>query len=92
MENLANQVKAGEVKIVDVRTPMEFMGGHVAGSINIPLNEVPERVEEFKSMKKVILCCASGGRSMQATGFLRQHGINCDNGGSWLSVNNAMQN
>jgi hypothetical protein len=29
---------------------------------------------------------------MQATGFLRQHGINCDNGGSWLSVNNAMQN
>ena len=82
MENLANQVKAGEVKIVDVRTPMEFMGGHVAGSINIPLNEVPERVEEFKSMKKVILCCASGGRSKQATGFLRQHGINCDNGGS----------
>ena len=52
MENLANQVKAGEVKIVDVRTPMEFMGGHVAGSINIPLNEVPERVEEFKSMKR----------------------------------------
>ncbi|MBP7511295.1 MAG: rhodanese-like domain-containing protein [Bacteroidia bacterium] len=90
MENLANQVKAGEVKIVDVRTPMEFMGGHVAGSINIPLNEVPERVEEFKSMKKVILCCASGGRSMQATGFLRQHGINCDNGGSWLQVNNEM--
>jgi rhodanese-related sulfurtransferase len=92
MESLANQVKSGEVKIVDVRTPGEFMGGHVAGSINIPLNEVPERVEEFKSMKQVILCCASGGRSMQATGFLRQHGVNCENGGSWLQVNNEMRN
>ena len=76
-----------EVTIVDVRTPGEFMGGHVAGSINIPLNELPDRVEEFKSMKKVILCCASGMRSMQATGFLSQHGINCENGGSWFAVN-----
>jgi len=89
MENLGKQMQAGEITIVDVRTPGEFMGGHVAGSINIPLNEVPQRVEEFKAMKKVILCCASGGRSMQATGYLRQIGINCENGGSWIDVNRA---
>ncbi|MCF8253603.1 MAG: rhodanese-like domain-containing protein [Bacteroidia bacterium] len=89
MENLGKQMQAGEITIVDVRTPGEFMGGHVAGSINIPLNEVPHRVEEFKAMKKVILCCASGGRSMQATGYLRQIGINCENGGSWIDVNRA---
>ncbi|MBK8499254.1 MAG: rhodanese-like domain-containing protein [Flavobacteriales bacterium] len=36
--------------IVDVRTPEEFAGGHVPGSINIPLNEVPERVEELRAL------------------------------------------
>jgi len=77
-----------KVTIVDVRTPGEFMGGHVAGSINIPLNEIPQRVNELKSMKQpIVLCCASGGRSGQATAFLQQHGINCENGGSWLDVN-----
>jgi phage shock protein E len=77
-----------KVTIVDVRTPGEFMGGHVAGSINIPLNEIPQRVSELKSMKQpIVLCCASGGRSGQATAFLQQHGINCENGGSWLDVN-----
>jgi phage shock protein E len=74
--------------IVDVRTPAEFMGGHVAGSLNIPLNEIPARLPEFQAMKApLILCCASGNRSGQATAFLRQQGIACENGGSWLDVN-----
>lgn len=82
----------GQVTIVDVRTPGEFMGGHVAGSVNIPLNEIPQRVQEIKSMKQpIVLCCASGGRSGQATAFLQQHGINCENGGSWLDVNYEFQ-
>ena len=37
--------------IVDVRTPAEFMGGHVAGSINIPLQEIVERLDELKKLK-----------------------------------------
>ncbi len=81
-----------EVSIVDVRTPGEFMGGHVAGSINIPLQELPYRLEEFKKMKKVVLCCASGARSLQATGYLRNQGIDCVNGGSWLDVNRIQNN
>lgn len=74
--------------IVDVRTPAEFMGGHVAGSINIPLQEIPERLTEFKNLAQpIILCCASGNRSGQATAYLKANGIECTNGGSWLSVN-----
>ncbi|MBP6458934.1 MAG: rhodanese-like domain-containing protein [Crocinitomicaceae bacterium] len=74
--------------IVDVRTPAEFMGGNVSGSINIPLQEVTARLEEIKSLPQpIILCCASGGRSGQATMFLKQHGVDCENGGSWLDVN-----
>lgn len=74
--------------IIDVRTYGEFMGGNVVDSINIPLNEIPERIEELKAMKApLILCCASGARSGQAQHFLSQFGIECYNGGSWLSVN-----
>ncbi len=77
-------------KIVDVRTPDEFMGGHVAGSINIPLNEVPQRVAEFEAIEApIVLCCLSGGRSGQATGFLQAQGVECYNGGSWMDVNHA---
>ncbi|HNM27966.1 MAG TPA: rhodanese-like domain-containing protein, partial [Saprospiraceae bacterium] len=55
--------------VVDVRTPGEFAGGHVPGSVNIPLNLVPERLEDFRKMKQpIVLCCASGGRSGQARG------------------------
>lgn len=78
--------------IIDVRTPGEFMGGNVAGSINIPLQEIPERMEEIRKMEgPILLCCASGNRSGQATAFLRANGIDCENGGSWLDVNFEMQ-
>ncbi len=74
--------------IVDVRTPGEFMGGHVAGSINIPLQEIQQRIDEIKALPQpIILCCASGNRSGQATSFLKSLGIDCSNGGSWLDVN-----
>ena len=74
--------------IVDVRTPGEFMGGHVAGSINIPLQEIQQRLDEVKSLKQpIVLCCASGNRSGQATMFLKSVGLDCENGGSWMNVN-----
>jgi len=67
---------------------MEFAGGHVAGSVNIPLNEIPERMNEIRSMEQpIVLCCASGMRSGQATGFLNANGVECTNGGSWVDVN-----
>lgn len=81
-------VNLNEATIVDVREPYEFQAGKVEGSINIPLGEVPGRVEEFKNMKKpLVLCCASGGRSGQATSFLAQNGVeDVHNGGGWNMV------
>ena len=78
----------GQGTIVDVRTPAEFMGGHVAGSINIPLNELPARMVEIKKLTvPVIFCCASGNRSGQAIQFAAAQGILCFNGGPWTTVN-----
>ena len=76
--------------VLDVRTPAEFMGGSVPGAINIPLQEIPQRVGEIKKMAQpLVLCCASGNRSGQAQGYLTQLGVECVNGGSWLEVNYA---
>jgi rhodanese-related sulfurtransferase len=79
--------KTNTATIVDVRTREEYAGGHVAGSINIPLNEVPDRLAEFGNMSNVVVCCASGARSAQAAMFLQRNGISCVNGGSWMDVN-----
>lgn len=74
--------------IIDVRTRAEFSGGHVNGSINIPLQEITNHIEEIKGMKQpIIFYCASGGRSGQATQYFKSLGVNCENGGSWLDVN-----
>ena len=87
MDNIEKLIKSGKATIVDVRSPSEFMGGHVAGSINIPLQEIPKRLAEFKKMENIVLCCASGNRSGQAHAYLKQNGITCENGGSWMDVN-----
>ncbi|MCB0380661.1 MAG: rhodanese-like domain-containing protein [Flavobacteriales bacterium] len=81
-------VNLNEATIVDVREPFEYEMGRVEGSVNIPLGEVPGRVDEFKNMKKpLVLCCASGGRSGQATSFLAQNGVEeVYNGGGWNMV------
>ena len=74
--------------IVDVRSHAEYQGGHVAGSINIPIQEILERMDEIrKFIPPLILCCASGNRSAQAALFLQSHGVDCLNGGSWMDVN-----
>jgi phage shock protein E len=86
--NIEKIIKEKKGTIVDVRTPEEFRGGNVQGSINIPLQEIPKRMEELKNLESpLVLCCASGGRSGQAYNYLSQQGIECCNGGSWLDVN-----
>ena len=74
-------------KIVDVRSPEEFAGGKVIGSTNVPLAQIPQHEEEFRAYTSpIILCCASGNRSGQATEYLRSKGISCENGGSWKGL------
>lgn len=77
--------------LIDVRTAMEFSTGSVAGAVNIPLNEIPNKVDEFKEIDKpMILFCRSGARSEQARSYLAAQGIECYNGGSWTNVNNMI--
>lgn len=87
--SLDQLIKTNKATIVDVRTREEFRGGNVVGSINIPLNEIPQRIDELKAINQpIVLCCLSGGRSGQATMYLMQQGFkDVHNGGSWMDVN-----
>jgi rhodanese-related sulfurtransferase len=74
--------------LVDVRTPDEYAEGHVAGSVNIPLDSVPFELEQFKGKDNIVVFCRSGMRSAQAKGFLDQQGFtNVVNAGAWTTVN-----
>lgn len=73
--------------VIDVRTPGEFKGGHIQGSTNVPLGQIRKKAEKIKKLNKpVILCCASGMRSGQATSVLKSHGVDAYNGGGWSSL------
>ena len=77
--------------VLDVRSPAEFSSGHVAGSKNIPLQELGRHTKDIKAWNKpVVICCRSGARAGQALGVLQQAGVSCVNGGGWTKVNAAV--
>lgn len=78
--------------IIDVRTPAEYSDGHIENSVNIPLDQIPSKIDVIKKMKQpLLLCCASGNRSGQAEAFLRSQGIDCKNGGGWMEVYRSLK-
>jgi phage shock protein E len=86
----AELVKNG-AQIIDVRTPGEFQGGHIKGSINIPLQNLTGQLSKIKKDKPVITCCASGMRSSSAKSVLQSNGYQeVHNGGGWMSLKNRI--
>ena len=79
---------ANGAMVIDVRSQGEFAGGHMKGSVNIPLDQLINNLKKIKSKEQTIItCCASGMRSSSAKSFLKGQGyINVHNGGSWLSL------
>ena len=84
MKNINEILKKEETVIVDVRNAWEYDEGHVKNAVNIPLTEIPARIDEFKKLNSpVILYCRSGNRSGAAVNILQQAGItNVYDGGS----------
>ena len=52
--------------LVDVREVQEFSAGHLRGSVNIPLGELPQRLHEITPDSDPVFICRSGGRSFAA--------------------------
>ncbi|MCB0733590.1 MAG: rhodanese-like domain-containing protein [Bacteroidetes bacterium] len=84
--DLSEKIAEGAL-ILDVRTKGEYASGHVKGSKNIPLDQLQGQINSLKKQNKVVItCCASGMRSGTAKSILQSSGIECYNGGSWVSV------
>lgn len=78
--------------IVDVRTKGEYSGGHIKGSVNIPLDELESVSKKLSKNKMIITCCASGMRSSAAKSMLRKKGFEkVHNGGGWYSLQQKIQ-
>ena len=76
MNTLKELVKNPGTVVVDVRSPWEFETEHVPGALNIPLEEIPYKLDEFRSLEQpVVLYCRSGNRSGMAVSILKQNGL-----------------
>lgn len=87
----ASLVKQGAV-VLDVRTKGEFNGGHIRGSVNIPVDQLANNTGRLPNKNKVIItCCASGNRSGMAKRILSSKGYTqVYNGGGWMSLRNKL--
>ncbi|MGI6217575.1 MAG: FAD-dependent oxidoreductase [Coriobacteriales bacterium] len=65
--------------ILDVRTTGEYDKGHFDGSVNIPLDELREHLDEIPHGKQLLVYCHSGLRSYIACRILSQNGFDCEN-------------
>ena len=82
-------------QLIDVRTPAEYATGHIAGSINIPVEEIGSRLNEVSKDEPVVVYCRSGNRSNQAAQILDGAGYTgvYDLGGiqSWQAAGYPLQ-
>lgn len=79
--------------ILDVRTKGEFAGGHIKGSMNIPVDQLSSQLAKLKNKNQpIITCCASGMRSASAKGILAANGYSqVFNGGGWHSLQSKLK-
>ena len=78
-EDIASLRERKDVILLDTRTPFEYMRGHAEGFINIPLDELRERIGELDKSKLIYVMCQSGLRSYLATRILMQNGFDAYN-------------
>lgn len=91
---LSDELASG-APVVDVRQPDEYGEAHVPGVRLIPLDQVPDRVDEFPTDREVYIICRSGGRSAKAAEFLRARGVDAVNvaGGTlaWIEAGRPVE-
>ncbi len=75
---LHQRQQAGETPtIIDVRETWEYEEGRIPGAQNIPLNSLPEKLDDLDELKdqEVIVHCKGGSRATSAKAYLTQQGF-----------------
>jgi len=74
-KGLIDLLKQGKAQLIDIRFPEEYAAWKVGPSKNIPLNELPKRLEELDKNKIIITACPHKDRATIAMVYLRSKGI-----------------
>ena len=79
LEDVDKLPRDGSAVLLDTRTVGEYSRGHIDGFMNIPVDELRERLDEVEKGKPVYVICQSGLRSYIATRILAENGYECYN-------------
>lgn len=75
VQEAKNKFKDNNVQFIDVRTPGEYKANHRKPFKNIPLSNLPSKIDKLDKEKEVVVICQSGMRSARAAKLLKQHGF-----------------
>jgi rhodanese-related sulfurtransferase len=64
--------------LIDVRSSSEFAAGHIAGSLNVPMDELEARIDDLKAHGSLVLVCRSGRRAEMCRSLLAAHGMEAE--------------
>lgn len=92
LEDLDALPRDGSAVLLDVRTGEEYRMGHIPGFVNIPVDELRERLEELDRSKPVYAICQSGLRSYIACRILEGRGFTCCNFSGGFRFYDAVMN
>jgi len=73
--SLISLLKQGKAQLIDIRFKEEYAAWKVGPSVNIPLNELPERLKELNQSKIIVTACPHKDRATIAMVYLRSKGI-----------------
>lgn len=73
-EALERALEEGDPLVVDIRHPPQFERGHIPGSVNIPLTELPAEIERVAGAGHVVTVCPHGEASVRAARLVNSFG------------------
>jgi NADPH-dependent 2,4-dienoyl-CoA reductase/sulfur reductase-like enzyme/rhodanese-related sulfurtransferase len=79
VESILDSPSGREPFLLDVRTPEEFVEGHIPGAVNIPVDELRDRLAEIPRDREIAAYCQVGQRGYLATRILLQNGFQAAN-------------
>jgi rhodanese-related sulfurtransferase len=74
-QELVQLLKQDKAQLIDIRFKEEFEAWHMGSAINIPLNELPKRLNEIDKNKIIVTACPHKDRAIIAMVFLKTKGF-----------------
>ena len=92
-QKISRLVNDNKTFLVDVRTPEEYNAEKIEGAVNIPLDQIENRLSEFQGKKNIIVYCRSGIRAGKAKDLLQKNNVpDVYSGTSYQNVSELKKN